>query len=93
MYLCVKFVDATDGQIPLDARVVVRWNTRDTAVEGGRRDEVGSWNFELMSVNFVSEPGVFKTWPVGLSCWCEESMWDTFFLRWYFLFFGMNTCF
>jgi hypothetical protein len=82
MYLCVKFVDATDGQIPLDARVVVRWNTSDTAVEGGRRDEVGSWDFELMTVNFVSEPGVFKTWPTALSCWCEEGMWKISSLAW-----------
>lgn len=76
MYLCVKLVDATDGQIPLDARVVVRWNTTDTAVKGGRRDEVGSWSFELMSVNMSSEPGVFKAWTEALHCWSEEGMWS-----------------
>lgn len=62
MYLCVKFVDATDGQVPLDVQVVVRWNTRDIAVEGGRRDEVGSWDFELMTVNLM-ETGGCKAWP------------------------------
>lgn len=82
MYLCVKFVDATDGQVPLDARVVVRWSTRDTAVKGGRRDEVGSWDFELMSVNAISEPGVLKSWPEMLHCWTEEGMWNvSFFTR------------
>lgn len=86
MYLCVKFVDATDGQIPLDARVIVRWNTRDTAVKGGRRDEVGSWDFELTNVNMrmiselmsgdMIEPGALKSWPELLHCWCEEGMWN-----------------
>jgi hypothetical protein len=73
MYLCVEFVDATDGQIPLDARVIVRWSTRDTAVQGGRRDEVRSWDFELMTVNMI-ETGGFKAWPQLLHCWSEEGM-------------------
>lgn len=76
MYLCVRFVDATEGNIPLDARVVVRWSTRDTAVKGGRRDEVRSWDFELMGVNITSEPGVFKARPMALDCWSEEGTWN-----------------
>jgi hypothetical protein len=74
-FLCVSFVDATGGQIPLDARVVVRWNTRDTAVKGGRRDEVRSWDFQLMSMNMSVETGAFKTWPAAMDCWTEEGMW------------------
>jgi hypothetical protein len=46
-YLSLRFDEETRGGIPLDANVIVRWDTKDTAIKDGRRDEVTSFNFEL----------------------------------------------
>jgi hypothetical protein len=75
----MKFIDTTKGQIPLDTRVIVRWNTRDTAVDAGRGDEVGRWKFKLFSLDMMRDPA-FKTWNTLLHCWSEGGMWK--FSRW-----------
>jgi hypothetical protein len=46
-YLVLRFDEETRGEVPLDASIIVRWDTKDTAIKDGRRDEVTSFNFEL----------------------------------------------
>jgi len=46
-YISLRFVHETGGNIPLDGSIIVRWDTRDTAIKEGRKDEVRSFNFEL----------------------------------------------
>ena len=46
-YIFLRFIEETRGEIQLDASVIVRWDTRDTAIRDGRKDEVRSFNFEL----------------------------------------------
>ncbi|TAQ91339.1 hypothetical protein B7494_g308 [Chlorociboria aeruginascens] len=46
-YILVRFIDECESGLPVNADVIVRWNTKDTAVKGGRKDEIPSFDFEL----------------------------------------------
>ena len=48
VYVLLKFIEETQEiEVPPDAMVVVRWNTKDQAIKGARQDEVSSFDFEL----------------------------------------------
>lgn len=47
-HIYLLFVEAMKGaQMPLDANIIVRWDTQDRAIKDGRKDEIISFNFEL----------------------------------------------
>jgi len=63
-YLCLQFIEETEGQIPLNGKVVARWNTRDTTVEGGRKDDIRNFKFELS--------GGGHAWGTWMNCYTNE---------------------
>ena len=63
-YLCLRFIEETEGQIPLNAKVIARPHTRDTAVEGGRKDEIWNFKFELR--------GGDRTQGAWMNCYTNE---------------------
>ena len=68
-YISSRFIEETGGEIPLEADVIVRWDTRDTAIEDGRRDEITSFTFEL---TWWSSTGMLNARTATLSCFTNE---------------------
>jgi hypothetical protein len=69
-YLSFHFDEETRGEIPLNASVIVRLDTKDTAIEDGRRDEVTSFNFELSWGLGLGLQGIARS--VRMHCFTNE---------------------
>jgi hypothetical protein len=69
-YISLLFFNETRGQIPLDARFIIRWNTRHTAIKEGGRDEVPSFKFEFR--------WELQAWSITLRCFTNEGKLNIF---------------
>jgi hypothetical protein len=70
IYVCARLLEETGNDLVVQAGVIVRWNTRDTAVRNGRMDEIGSWEFELAWGGVEGR----KTRGVNLHCFTKDGM-------------------
>ncbi|TVY62268.1 hypothetical protein LSUE1_G009236, partial [Lachnellula suecica] len=66
-YIALSFVQEIGGELPPDANFIVRWDTKDTAIRGGRKDEISSFVFEL-SWGFPQQ----RARSVRLNCFTYE---------------------
>lgn len=73
-YIVMAFIKETGGELPLDARFIIRWVMSSKADRSKRDDELMSFDFEL---GWGYDTGHIRVRKVNLSCFTNdgESVW------------------